>query len=81
MRAPINGQPKAVLESVGFEFGIMGGLRSSGPKPHRMAQVPPELRALGNTHTLSKKSPLREQNTVQSARGSHQPNLGGGGRL
>ena len=69
----------ALLESVGFEFGIMGGLRSRGPKPHRMAQVPPELRALGNTPTFSKKSPLREQNTVQSTRGSHQPNLGGSG--
>ena len=36
----------ALLESVGFEFGIMGGLRSRGPKPHRMAQVLPELHAL-----------------------------------
>ncbi len=36
----------ALLESVGFEFGIMGGLKSRGPKPHRMAQVLPELHAL-----------------------------------
>jgi hypothetical protein len=36
----------ALLESVGFEFGIMGGLRSRGPKPHRMAQVLPELHAV-----------------------------------
>ena len=36
----------ALLESVGFEFGIIGGLRSRGPKPHRMAQVLPELHAL-----------------------------------
>lgn len=36
----------ALLESVGFEFGIMRGLRSRGPKPHRMAQVLPELHAL-----------------------------------
>jgi hypothetical protein len=36
----------ALLESVGFEFGIMGGLRSRGPKPHRMAQVLTELHAL-----------------------------------
>jgi hypothetical protein len=36
----------ALLESVGFEFGIMGGLRSRGPKPHKMAQVLPELHAL-----------------------------------
>ena len=36
----------AVLEEVGFEFGIMVGLKSRGPKPHRMAQVLPELHAL-----------------------------------
>ena len=36
----------ALLESVGFEFGIMGGLRSRGPKPRRMAQVLPELHDL-----------------------------------
>jgi hypothetical protein len=36
----------ALLESVGFEFGIMSGLKSRGPKPHRMAQVLPELHAL-----------------------------------
>ncbi len=36
----------ALLESVGFEFGIMGGLKSRGPKPRRMAQVLPELHAL-----------------------------------
>ena len=36
----------ALLESVGFEFGIMVGLKSRGPKPHRMAQVLPELHAL-----------------------------------
>ena len=44
----------ALLESVGFEFGIMGGLRSRGPKPHRMAQVLPELHALVR-HLRSKK--------------------------
>ena len=36
----------ALLEAVGFEFGIMVGLKSRGPKPHRMAQVLPELHAL-----------------------------------
>ena len=36
----------ALLESVGFEFGIMVGLKSRGLKPHRMAQVLPELHAL-----------------------------------
>ena len=36
----------ALLESVGFEFGIMSGPKSRGPKPHRMAQVLPELHAL-----------------------------------
>ena len=36
----------ALLESVGFEFGIMIGLKSRGPKPHKMAQVLPELHAL-----------------------------------
>ena len=36
----------ALLESVGFEFGIMSGLKSRGPKPHKMAQVLPELHAL-----------------------------------
>ena len=36
----------ALLESVGFEFGIMGGLKSRGPKPHKMAQVLPELHSL-----------------------------------
>ena len=45
----------ALLESVGFEFGIMGGLRSRGPKPHRMAQVLPELHALVR-HLRSQKS-------------------------
>ena len=36
----------ALLESVGFDFGFMSGLKSRGPKPHRMAQVLPELHAL-----------------------------------
>ena len=36
----------ALLETVGFEFGIMVGLKSRGPKPHRMAQVLPELHTL-----------------------------------
>ena len=36
----------ALLEAVGFEFGIMSGLRSRGPKPHRMALVLPELHTL-----------------------------------
>jgi hypothetical protein len=36
----------AFLESVSFEFGIMSGLKSRGPKPHKMAQVLPELHAL-----------------------------------
>ena len=36
----------ALLESVGFEFGFMSGTKSRGPKPHRMAQVLPELHAL-----------------------------------
>ena len=45
----------ALLESVSFEFGIIGGLRSRGPKPHRMAQVLPELHALVR-HLRSQKS-------------------------
>jgi len=36
----------ALLESVGFEFGFMSGSKLRGPKPHRMAQVLPELHAL-----------------------------------
>jgi hypothetical protein len=36
----------ALLESVGFELGIMSGPKSRGPKPHKMAQVLPELHAL-----------------------------------
>jgi len=46
----------ALLESVGFEFGIMVGLKSRGPKPHRMAQVLPELHALVQ-HLRSQKMP------------------------
>ena len=46
----------ALLESVGFEFGIMVGLKSRGPKPHRMAQVLPELHALVR-HLRSQKMP------------------------
>ena len=45
-----------MLESVGFEFCIMTGLKSRGPKPHRMAQVLPELRALA-LHLRSQKMP------------------------
>ena len=45
----------ALLESVGFEFGFMSGLKSRGPKPHRMAQVLPELHALVR-HLRSQKS-------------------------
>ncbi len=66
----------AMLESVGFEFGMMPGPKSRGPKPHRMAQVLPELHALAR-HIRSQKNRLREQNTVQSARGPYQRNLGG----
>ena len=46
----------ALLESVGFEFGIMSGLKSRGPKPHRMAQVLPELHVLVR-HLRSQKMP------------------------
>lgn len=46
----------SVLESVGFEFGIMAGLKSRGPKPHRMAQVLPELHVLVR-HLRSQKMP------------------------
>ena len=46
----------ALLESVGFEFGIMSGLKSRGPKPHKMAQVLPELHALV-LHLRSQKMP------------------------
>ena len=45
----------AMLESVGFEFGFMTGLKSRGPKPHRMAQVLPELHALAR-HLRSQKT-------------------------
>ena len=54
----------ALLESVGFEFGIMSGLKSRGSKPHRMAQVRPELHALVLPYVL-KKYALREQIMVQ----------------
>ena len=46
MERSIDSAKLALLESVGFEFGIMSGLKSRGPKPHRMAQVLPELHAL-----------------------------------
>jgi hypothetical protein len=46
----------ALLESVGFEFGIMRGPKSRGPKPHRMAQVLPELHSLVR-HLRSQKKP------------------------
>ena len=46
----------AMLESVGFEFGFMTGLKSRGPKPHRMAQVLPELHAVVR-RLLSQKPP------------------------
>ena len=46
----------ALLESVGFEFGIMSGLKSRGPKPQNMAQVLPELHALV-LHLRSHKMP------------------------
>jgi hypothetical protein len=46
----------ALLESVGFEFGFMSGPKSRGPKPHRMAQVLPELHALVR-HLRSQKMP------------------------
>ena len=36
----------ALLELVGVEFGMMVGLKSRGPKPHKMAQVLPELQTL-----------------------------------
>ena len=38
------------------EFGFMTGLKSRGPKPHRMAQVLPELRALA-LHLRPQKMP------------------------
>ena len=47
----------AFLESVNFEFGIMSGLKSRGPKPHKMAQVLPELHALVR-HLRSQKMPF-----------------------
>jgi hypothetical protein len=50
----------ALLESVGLEFGIMVGLKSSGPKPHRMAQVLTESHALVR-HLGSQKFALREK--------------------
>ena len=46
MERSIASSKLALLESVGFEFGIFVGLKSRGPKPHRMAQVLPELHAL-----------------------------------
>lgn len=46
----------ALLESVGFEFGFMSGPKSRGPKPHRMAQVLPELHSLVR-HLRSQKKP------------------------
>ena len=46
MERSITSAKLALLESVGFEFGFMSDLKSRGPKPHRMAQVLPELHAL-----------------------------------
>ena len=46
----------ALLESVGFEFGILSGLKSRGPKPLRMSQVLPEVHALAK-HLRSQKMP------------------------
>jgi hypothetical protein len=47
----------AMLEHIGFEFGIMTGLKTRGPKPLRMAQVLPELHSLAQRLRSQKKSP------------------------
>lgn len=36
----------AVLEAVGHGLGFMEGPRTRGRKPHRMAEIEPELQAL-----------------------------------
>ena len=69
-----------MLESVGFEFGFMTGLKSRGPKPLRMAQVLPELHALAQ-HLRVQKCPPLERNTVQGHSGTPNANLGGGGMV
>ena len=64
----------ALLESAGFEFGIMRGLKSRGPKPHRMAQVLPELHARVTTPTLSKITARLSRSGFIVICGGHQPN-------
>ncbi len=53
----------AVLESVGFELGILVGTRTRGRKPEKIDQVLPELRAMVRRLRFIKMNPL-EQNTV-----------------
>ena len=47
----------ALLESAGFEFGIMSGSRTRGRKPDKMADVLPELRALARRLRSQKRPP------------------------
>ena len=54
----------ALLESVGFEFGILSGPKSRGPKPHRMARVLPELHALARRLRSQKKPPTRAKHSA-----------------
>ncbi len=53
----------AVLESVGFEIGLLTGTRTRGRKPQKIDQVLPELRAMVRRLRFIKMTPL-EQNTV-----------------
>ena len=47
----------ALLESAGFEFGIMSGSRTRGRKPDKMADVLPELHALARRLRSQKRPP------------------------
>jgi hypothetical protein len=53
----------ALLESAGFEFGIMSGRRTRGRKPDKMADVLPELHEILRRLRFKRKSPF-ERNTI-----------------
>ena len=59
------------------EFGFMTGLKSRGPKPHRMAQVLPELRALA-LPSFSKNAPCLSEILCKDIRGLQTPIWGVG---
>ena len=69
-----------MLESVGFEFGFMTGPQSWGPKPHRMAQVLPELHALARRLVRKKAACLSKTQRI-GITGLLLQDLGGGGTV